>query len=41
MIQFQMQKLLAEEIRLTEKEAITSARKKEGEQSGTDNEENS
>ena len=41
LIQFQMQKLLAEEIRLTEKEAITSARKKEGEQSGTDNEENS
>lgn len=41
LIQFQMQKLLAEEIRLTEKEAITSVRKKEGEQSGTDNKENS
>lgn len=41
LIQFQMQKLLAEEIRLTEKEAITSVRKKWGEQDGTDNEENS
>lgn len=40
LIQFQIQKILAEEIRLTEEEAITSVHKKEGGQSGTDNEEN-
>lgn len=41
LLQFQMQKILTEEIQRTEKEAIAFAhRRRDGEQDGTDNEEN-